>query len=375
MNKRQQMLQRMLRALLPVVILSGIIIGSLGISRAQIKAGTDHNFAKARVTAILSDYSDNTPFNGSQQVRAVLTSGAWKGQEVELTNSNSYQQGALCQVGTRVIALVQQGSDGTVSGCVYNYDRTGMVYLLLALFFLSLVAVGGRKGIATIYALGFTFACVIFLYLPLLYVGMNAVLAAALTSVVILTVSIYILNGWSRKSLCSMAGTTAGVCISGVLAMVLGGLGHLNGFHASDAEAMVFIANSTRLNVGQLLYSGILISSLGAVMDVSVSVAAAIEEIHEKAPKLPVRELFRSGMHIGHDMIGTMSNTLILAYTGSATGALMTLYSYEMPYLQVMGYNSIVIEILCGLCGTIGVILTVPIQAAITAFALRRQVR
>lgn len=218
MNKRQQMLQRMLRALLPVVILSRIIIGSLGISRAQIKAGTDHNFAKARVTAILSDYSDNTPFNGPQQVRAVLISGTWKGQEVE----------------------------------------------------------------------------------P---------------------------------------------------------------------------ANSIRLNVGQLLYSGILISSLGAVMDVSVSVAAAIEEIHEKAPKLPVRELFRSGMHIGHDMIGTMSNTLILAYTGSATGALMTLYSYEMPFLQVMGYNSIVIEILCGLCGTIGVILTVPIQAAITAFALRGQVR
>lgn len=85
--------------------------------------------------------------------------------------------------------------------------------------------------------------------------------------------------------------------------------------------------------------------------------------------------LFRSGMHIGHDMIGTMSNTLLLAYTGSATGALLTLYSYEMPYLQVMGYNSIVIEILCGLCGTIGVILTVPIQAAITAFALRGQVR
>ena len=137
----------------------------------------------------------------------------------------------------------------------------------------------------------------------------------------------------------------------------------------------VELANSTRLNVGQLLYSGILISSLGAVMDVSVYVAAAIEEIHEKAPKLPVRELFRSGMHIGHDMIGTMSNTLILAYTGSATGELMTLYSYEMPFLQVMGYNSIVIEILCGLCGTIGVILTVPIQAAITAFALRGQVR
>ena len=372
MNKRKQTLQRMLRALLPVMILSGIIIGSLSVSRAQIKAGTDHNYVKAVVTEIISDYSNSTPFNGSQQVRARLTSGTWKGQEVELSNSNSYQQGAFCQVGTKIIALVQMGSSGTLTGSVYNYDRTGMIYLLVGLFLISLLAVGGKKGAATIYALVFTFVCVLFLYIPLLYTGMSGILAGAFTSVVILAVSVYILNGWSRKTICAILGTTAGVCISGGLAMVMGAFGHLNGFHMSDVESMVYIANSTNLNVSGILYSGILISSLGAVMDVSVSVVAAIEEVHEKAPKLPALELFRSGMHVGHDMIGTMSNTLILAYTGSATGALLTLYSYEMPYLQVLSYNSIVIEILCGLCGTIGVILTVPIQAAITAYALRK---
>lgn len=105
MNKRQQMLQRMLRALLPVGILSRIIIGSLGISRAQIKAGTDHNFAKARVTAILSDYSDNTPFNGPQQVRAVLISGTWKGQEVELANSTRLNVGQLLYSGILISSL------------------------------------------------------------------------------------------------------------------------------------------------------------------------------------------------------------------------------------------------------------------------------
>ena len=106
-------------------------------------------------------------------------------------------------------------------------------------------------------------------------------------------------------------------------------------------------------------------------MDVSVSIVAAITEIHEKAPDLKAKELFMSGMHVGHDMMGTMSNTLILAYTGSATGTLLTIYSYEMPFLQVMGYNSIITEIVCGLCGTIGVILTVPIQAFITTVALK----
>ena len=246
-----------------------------------------------------------------------------------------------------------------------------MLWGLLALFLISLLAVGGWKGAATIYALAFTFACVIFLYLPLLYAGWNGIAASALTAVVVLAASIYILNGWSRKSVCSILGTSLGVCISGGLALLFGSIGHLNGFHMSEVESMVYIANASKLRVGDLLYAGVLISGLGAVMDVSVSMAAAMEEVHAKAPELSPWELFRSGMTVGHDMIGTMSNTLILAYTGSATGALLTIYSYEMPFLQVTGYNSIMIELLYGLCGTIGVILTVPIQAGITAFALR----
>ena len=104
-----------------------------------------------------------------------------------------------------------------------------------------------------------------------------------------------------------------------------------------------------------------------------MSVTAAVWEVHEKAPSLAARELFRSGMRVGRDMMGTMSNTLILAYTGSATGVLLTVYSYNMPFLQVMGYNSIIIEILSGLCGTIGVVLTVPVQAGITAAVMRKQ--
>ena len=371
MNNGQKQFHRLLRVLLPIVILSGIMIGSFSVSRAQIGAQTAHNYVKATVTAILQDDADGLPFNGSQLVRARLTSGTWKGEEVELSNSNSYQRGAFCQEGTKIIALVQQGSDGIISGSVYNYDRTGMLWGLLALFLISLLAVGGWKGAATIYALAFTFACVIFLYLPLLYAGWNGIAASALTAVVVLAASIYILNGWSRKSVCSILGTTAGVCISGGLALLFGSIGHLNGFHMSEVESMIYIANASKLRVGDLLYAGVLVSGLGAVMDVSVSMAAAMEEVHAKAPQLSPWELFRSGMTVGHDMIGTMSNTLILAYTGSATGALLTIYSYEMPFLQVTGYNSIMIELLYGLCGTIGVILTVPIQAGITAFALR----
>lgn len=369
MNKRQQ-IQILLRVLLPGVLLVGIMLGSFRVSRASIKAGTSHSYVQATVTEITADYSEGQPFNGAQTVMARITSGTWKGQQVMLSNSNSYQQGAFCQVGTKIVAIVQLGENGELSGSVYNYDRTGMVYLLTGLFLVGLVLVGGRKGLATIWALVFTFGCVAFLYVPLLYCGMNGILAGTLTAVVILAVSLYILNGWSSKTRCSMVGTALGVMISGGAATLLGTAGHLNGFHALDAESMVYIANASGLKVGTVLYAGILISCLGAVMDVSVSITAALEEVHAKAPTLSMQELIRSGLTVGHDMIGTMSNTLILAYTGTATGTLLTIYAYEMSYIQMMSYNAIIIEILSGLCGTIGVILTVPIQTVITSFVI-----
>ena len=234
MNKRQQ-LSILLRILLPGVILVGIMLGSFQVSRASIKPGTSHSYVQAVVTEILTDYSGGRPFNGAQTVAARITSGVWKGQQVTLSNSNSYQQGAFCQVGTKIVAVVQSGADGSLNGSVYNYDRTGMVYALAALFVAGLVLVGGRKGFATLWALVFTFGCVAFLYVPLLYRGVNGIWAGTLTAVMILAVSLYILNGWSRKTRCSILGTTLGVMISGGLAMLLGTAGHLNGYHASDA--------------------------------------------------------------------------------------------------------------------------------------------
>ena len=371
MEHRKDLLKRMLQMVLPMVILAGIIIGCSQIKIAKIKPDTNTFYAKAEVIEILEDYSGGQPFGGTQKVQATITSGEYKGQSCELDNSNTYQRGAYCVEGTKVIALLQTDSQGNLKGSVYNYNRNAMIYFLLGLFALCLILIGGKKGAAALYALVFTFICIICMYIPLLYIGINGVLAALLTAIVILVASIYILNGWSTKTFCAIIGTTVGILVSGLLAMVVGMASSLSGFSMQDVESLIYIANNSKLSVADILYAGVLISSLGAVMDVSVSVVAAMQEIHEKAPHLNAKELFMSGMHVGHDMMGTMSNTLILAYTGSATGTLLTIYSYQMPYLQIMGYNSIVIEIVCGLCGTTGVILTVPLQASITALVLK----
>ena len=371
MKYKKGLLKRFMQALIPLLVLAMIIVASGKVEITSIKPDTNSSYARAEVTEVLEDYSGGAPYAGHQKVLVEIISGEHKGESCELQNPNTYQRGAYCVEGTKVIALLQTDSDGTLTGSVYNYDRTTMIYVLLGLFALSLIFVGGKKGVASLYALVFTFVCIVCMYIPLLYVGVNGIFAAILTAFVILVASIYIINGWSVKTACAVIGTTVGVVISGLLSMLIGYASNLTGFNMTDIESMIYIANNSQLGISDILYAGVLISSLGAVMDVSVSVVAAMYEIYEKAPKLSSKELFKSGMHVGHDMMGTMSNTLILAYTGSATATLLTIYSYEMPYLQIMGYNSIIIEIVCGLCGTIGVILTVPLQASVTAIVLK----
>ena len=366
MDKKKVMLQRLLRLILPMVLVLVILLWCGSVERNILGPDTDSFYVRAKITDIPVDHTAGE-FSGIQKVTAVVTGGAHRGKICELDNPNSYHIGAYGGAGTKVVALVRLTEDGNLVGTVYNHDRTPMVLLLLGLFAVATVLVGGKKGIATLYALTFTFLCVICLYIPLLYVGCNGILAAVLTSVTILTASIYILNGWSVKTFCAMIGTTLGVALSGVLAMVIGRSFHLSGYNMDEVEALVFIANSSRLKIGDILYAGVLISSLGAVMDVSVSIVAAMDEVRQHAQNLSRKELFASGMRVGKDMIGTMSNTLILAYTGSATGIMMNAYANDMAYLRLMSYNPVIIEILCGLCGTIGVILTVPLQAFITA--------
>ena len=355
------------------IILMGIILIFTGrISKEKIGPDVSSTYAKATVLEIKKDNSNNSEFGGNQTVICDITSGKYKGKQCEVSTANSYNRGAFCQPGTKVILLLGEDSKGNLTGGVYNYDRSSMIWIWVILFLLCLCVIGGKKGVASSAALIYTLLCVIFLYIPLLYIGVNPFISAVITSMLILSASIFILNGWSGKTLCGILGTITGVTLAGLIAFIFGNTANLTGFNLSDVEAMLYIANSSKLSVGGLLFSGILISSLGAVMDVSVSITAAMQEIYEKVPDISVKELFLSGMNVGHDMMGTMSNTLILAYAGNSVTTIFTVYSYEMPYLQTIGYNSIIIELLRGISGTMGVILTVPIQAVITTWYLKK---
>lgn len=362
-------------AVLLMIFVGGLVLFNKGIEQASLRPIGGTKFSSAVVEEVLEsniDESGQVEFQGNQKIRIKITSGKFKGQICEATCPYANHSGARCFPGLRVIVLLNQSEDGSLVASVYNYDRSLVLLVLIGLFLGTLCLIGGKKGVASAAGLIFTFGCIFGLYLPMLYCGCSPFLSAAVISVLVTAVVMLLIGGWSYKTLCAALGTISGVLVAGGFAALFGKLSHISGLNADDVETLAYVAENSRLDVGGILFSGILIASLGAVMDVSMSIASTICEIHETNPGLGKKRLFQSGINVGKDMMGTMSNTLILAFAGSSVNSLIIIYSYQMSYMEYMNRYDIGIELLRGISGSLGVILTVPFVSLISAVLMAR---
>ena len=350
-----------------IIFSAGLWLLNSNITRVSLLSDDNFYFVKGQVQEVIEDNTTNKEVNGgSQTVKVKITSGKYKGKTCEANNMNGYLYGTYCKKGTKVI--VQLSSFGEeLSGSIYGFDRGAFIWIIIAILGVALFLVGGKRGIKSMLALVFTFICIIYLYIPLMYIGFSPFWAAILVVVAVTIVSVYLICGGNRKGLCAMLGTILGVLIAGIFATVFGKITRVTGYNIEDIETMVYVAQNSKLQIGGVLFSGILIASLGAVMDVAVSISSTIEEIHNKKPELTSKELFKSGINVGKDMMGTMSNTLILAFTGGAVNTMILIYAYIMPYMQVVNMYSIGIEVIKGISGTLGIVLTVPLVSLISA--------
>lgn len=271
----------------------------------------------------------------------------------------------------KVIAIVSE-SNGELLASVYSVNRGPMVWLMAAIFVAIVIAVGGRKGISSILSLIFTMLCIFFIFLPMIYRGISPILAAVLVVAFTTIVTMCMVDGITKKSISAMLGTIIGVVFSGAFALIFGRVTSITGYNVSDIENLVYVGEMTDIKIGELLFAGILIASLGAVMDVGMSIASTLNELKEQNPQMMLKELFQSGMNVGRDMMGTMTNTLILAFTGGSINTLVFIFAYNYEYQQVINMYSVGIEIMQGLSSSLGVIMAVPITSWIAAFLYSR---
>ena len=335
------------------------------VEKTELVVRTGQTFEKGKVTEILQDNLDaNGTRVGEQKVRVKMLTGARKGEELDITSSSGYLFGAACKIGMKVIVMQSVAGETTIAS-VYTQDREWVIYIFALLYLLALCIIGGKQGIKGCLGLVFTFFCVIFVYLPLVYLRFSPFWAAVFICFLTTLVTMYLIGGPTKKTCAATLGTLAGVVLAGLSAWCFSKASGISGYNVSDIETLMTLWNTNRIQVGGLLFSGLLISCLGATMDVAMSISSAIDEIYKQNASLSRKELFKAGMRVGRDMMGTDSNTLILAFAGSSVSTLLLDYAYDLPYQQIINSNNIGIAIMQGLAGSFGIVLSVPLTVLI----------
>ena len=335
------------------------------VEKTELVVRTGQPFEKAEVTEILQDNLDSNGTRvGEQKVHVKMLTGARKGEELDVTSSSGYLFGAACTVGMKVVVMQSVAGETTIAS-VYSQDREWVIYIFALLYLLALCVIGGKQGIKGCLGLIFTFFCVIFVYLPLVYLRFSPFWAAVFICFLTTLVTMYLIGGPTKKTCAATLGTLAGVVLAGLSAWCFSKASGISGYNVSDIETLMTLWNTNRIQVGGLLFSGLLISCLGAVMDVAMSISSAIDEIYKQNTSLTRKELFKAGMRVGRDMMGTDSNTLILAFAGSSVSTLLLDYAYDLPYQQIINSNNIGIAIMQGLAGSFGIVLSVPLTVLI----------
>lgn len=363
---------RYLIYLLLVCVFAVFVIKLNQVEKTELVVRTGQTFEKAKVVKVLEDnLQENGTRVGEQKVRVHMLTGERKGQDLDITSSSGYLFGAACKPGMKVIVMQSVAGDSTVAS-VYTQDREGVIYIFALIYLLALCLIGGKQGIKGCLGLIFTFFCVIFVYLPLVYLKFSPFWTAVFVCFITTLVTMYLIGGPTRKTCAATLGTLAGVVLAGISAWCFSKASGISGFNVSDIETLMTLWNTNRIQVGGLLFSGLLISCLGAVMDVAMSISSAIDEIYRQNTMLTRKELFKAGLRVGRDMMGTDSNTLILAFAGSSVSTLLLDYSYDLPYQQIINSNNIGIAIMQGLAGSFGIVLSVPFTVLICTVLFHR---
>ncbi len=269
--------------------------------------------------------------------------------------------------GDTVWVQLSKAPDGSITVEIENIVRQNYIYIMLVLFLLSIILVGGKRGIKAILGLLITILAVYFVLIKGIFAGYNPILMSILTSFIIIVLTFLIIGGINKKIITAAIGTFGGVLMAGVIASIFSYLLKLSGAN-EDAIQLSVSATQLNFNFRDLIFSGIVISALGACMDVGMSIASSLDELKNKTKDMDWKELFKSGMNIGKDVIGTMANTLILAYVGGALTLILLFMSCDFTLVQILNKETIAQEVISAVAGSMGVVYTVPITAFVYSF-------
>lgn len=343
-------------------------------SESMFQGGYEDGACSARVTEILSSRSDDVIVDNTVIGKEFIIlfdckilSGEHKGETVMASESGTpYDTVPLekVKVGDRILLTHSEDQNAAVEWLMYEFDRT-MPLWILGIAFCAIVLLFGRmKGVNTLISLGYTCVAVFAVFVPSVLSGKNIYLWSIITCIYIIIMTLLIIDGLHKKTLAAIIGCSSGVIVSGLLTLLASHFLHLTGITTEDT---IYIKQSFNIDLNALIFAGIILGSVGAVMDVSVSISSSLAELHDKVEHPTYKGLLGSGITIGRDIMGTMANTLVLAYIGCELSATLLSVVYSSSMRALFSREKIVEELLQALVGSIGLLLTIPLTAAVSS--------
>jgi uncharacterized membrane protein len=303
------------------------------------------------------------PMQGDRIVfEAEITSGARKGEIVTATqNLTSLSRVPQKEVGKGASVLLTAFGNG--EWFFNGYVRTNKLIGLGILFILCLLLFGGRKGFNTVLSLALTCGAVFAVFIPSILSGKNIYVMSVLVCAYTIVMTLLLVIGFNKKSLASATGCLGGLAVSGIIIVIMDKLLLLTGIVDDHSRYLANLPVDPPINLRAIIFAGIIIGAMGAVEDVATSLASSLWEIKEKVGNIKFETLFRSGLTIGRDIMGSMANTLILAYIGSSLSVVLILSVYSGSLLSLLNMEMIVVEILQALIGSLGILFAMPLTA------------
>lgn len=364
----------MKKRFLLIILLLFIILSPRVSAQSNLTGGTSPNYNpnlkyyRGEVVEIL-DYNEvalnPNLFKDIYLIRVKILDKDKKGDLVEIVTP-IMAEGSFninYKLGDQLIVFTDPASK-TQEFNILDHYRMTWVYYLFGLFFVIILLVGRKSGLKALFSMIVSIVS-IFVIIKLTTKGYAPIPLTIAISIINTITTILVIGGASKKSLAAIFGTITGIFIAFALAVVFGNKAYVTGVSNESANMMLYLERP--IEPREIIFASMVLGSLGAVMDVTMSIASAVEEIKRANENAGLWQLYKAGMNVGRDIMGTMSNTLVLAYFASALPLTILMYSYSftMPYFYNL--DIFVTELVRTLTGSIGLILVIPLTCIISA--------
>lgn len=348
-------------AVLLILVLMAI---PTGYEDAAIYKGTERVRAKVLSTDESTVKSSGLIQSGEQYCKLKILDGKFKGQETDGVNmlSGSLEADKMFEAGDTAQVVISHNGDEILSVMMSDHFRLDKELLLAAMFVVLLVLFAGKTGLRAVYSFVITVLTIWKIMVPAYLGGVNPIWCGILITAFLTVLIIFLVYGFDRKTAAASSGALLGVLMTCIIGCIFTDLFKIHGAVMAYSESLLY-AGYQNLNLTQIFMSGIFIGASGAMMDLAVDITSAVNEVIEKKPDISWKEAARSGMNVGRAAMGTMTTTLLLAYSGGYIALLMTFMAQGTPIDNILNYKYVSAEILDTIVGSFGLVTVAPFTA------------